>query len=236
MTHPQPDAPRRDAEDTPTKAAREALHALWNSLAVEERSPGVFNRCRVALDALTAELASERLRADAFFQGREILKQEVAELQAALATALHAREQLEGQVENMHHELANHENRSTRLRAELTAWQHSYRPCEQHTPDKWESDGTCVICEATDLFVELDRLRAERDTAQRQTAWLIARVGRQWWTGRGNEWTDAVDGGLHDTGRCAIRFARKEDAARAIGWLVDAQHQDFCHAEEHVWG
>lgn len=44
-------------------------------------------------------------------------------------------------------------------------WQHSYRPCEEHTPAVWEGDGSCVICEAHRIHAELSRLRAERDSA-----------------------------------------------------------------------
>lgn len=72
---------------------------------------------------------------------------------------------------------------------------------------------------------------------QEQTAWLVALGSSppQWWTGRGDEWTDSVDGTwLHST-RCAIRFARKEDAERAIGWLLDKNLARGCKAEEHIW-
>lgn len=70
-----------------------------------------------------------------------------------------------------------------------------------------------------------------------ETAWLIGRVGPQWWTGRmGDEWTDAVDGTTLNPTKAAIRFARREDAERAIGWLVPKEHREFCQAEEHIWG
>jgi hypothetical protein len=70
-----------------------------------------------------------------------------------------------------------------------------------------------------------------------QIAWLVALGSStpQWWTGRGDVWTDAVDGTQRNPARCAIRFARKEDAERAIGWLVKEGTRDGCKAEEHLW-
>ena len=58
----------------------------------------------------------------------------------------------------------------------------------------------------------------------------------RWWEGRptsilgmrsGNEFTFvAAD---------ALRFARREDAERAIGWLVEKGTRDGCKAVEHLW-
>ncbi len=62
----------------------------------------------------------------------------------------------------------------------------------------------------------------------------------RWWTGRGDEWTLHVDGtpcscsGPHGADS-AIRFARREDAERAIGWLVKEGTRDGCKATEHMW-
>lgn len=74
--------------------------------------------------------------------------------------------------------------------------------------------------------------------AKEEIAWLIALGSStpQWWTGRGdNEWTAEVDGTQRNPAHTAIRFARKEDAERAIGWLVKEGTRDGCKAEEHIW-
>ncbi len=70
-----------------------------------------------------------------------------------------------------------------------------------------------------------------------QIAWLVAlgSTPPQWWTGRGDEWTADVDGTRLHRARCAIRFARREDAERAIGWLLDKTLARGCKAEEHLW-
>ncbi len=69
------------------------------------------------------------------------------------------------------------------------------------------------------------------------TAWLVALGSStpQWWTGRGDEWTTDVDGTKLNPSKCAMRFARREDAERAIGWLVKEGTRDGCKAEEHIW-
>jgi hypothetical protein len=72
---------------------------------------------------------------------------------------------------------------------------------------------------------------------QEQIAWLVA-LGcspPRWWTGRGDEWTDAVDGTTGNPACSAMRFARREDAERAIGWLLDKTLSRGCKAEEHLW-
>ncbi len=69
-----------------------------------------------------------------------------------------------------------------------------------------------------------------------EIAWLIGRVGPQWWTGRGDEWTVSVDGTTLNPTLCAIRFANRESAERAIGYLIPKEHREFCQAEEHIWG
>jgi hypothetical protein len=73
------------------------------------------------------------------------------------------------------------------------------------------------------------------------TAWLVelhGPGGPQWWTGRGDEWTTHVDGTPSPRGNgadSAIRFARREDAERAIGWLLEKQLARGCRASEHLW-
>jgi len=82
-------------------------------------------------------------------------------------------------------------------------------------------------------------LRREGDIEppKEHVAWLVALGSSppQWWTGRGNEFTDSVDGTVAHPARCAIRFARREDAERAIGWLIDQKIVLGCKAEEHLW-
>ncbi len=76
-----------------------------------------------------------------------------------------------------------------------------------------------------------------RETSKELVAWLIALGSStpQWWTGRGDEWTPDVDGTRQNPAHCAMRFARREDAERAIGWLVKEGTRDGCKAEEHLW-
>jgi hypothetical protein len=62
------------------------------------------------------------------------------------------------------------------------------------------------------------------------TAWLVE-LGSdppQWFEGRSedNFVTDANE---------AMRFARREDAQRAIGWLVAPGVRRGCKATEHMW-
>ncbi len=80
---------------------------------------------------------------------------------------------------------------------------------------------------------EIAQLRREKE----QTAWLVALGSSppRWWTGRGDEWTDSVDGTVQHPANCAIRFARREDAERAIGWLLEKNLARGCKAEEHLW-
>lgn len=70
-----------------------------------------------------------------------------------------------------------------------------------------------------------------------QTAWLVAlgSMPPTWWTGRGDEWTPDVGGTKLHPAQCAIRFARREDAERAIGWLIEKTLARGCKAEEHIW-
>ena len=72
-----------------------------------------------------------------------------------------------------------------------------------------------------------------------QIAWLVEiqpEGGPRWWTGRGNEWTSAVDGTKENPTCFAIRFARKEDAQRAIGYLLPDKGTAFAaKASEHLW-
>ena len=49
------------------------------------------------------------------------------------------------------------------LRQQLAEWQIAITPCEVHTPDLWEGDGTCVICEGHRIHDALTALRAQRD-------------------------------------------------------------------------
>lgn len=71
-------------------------------------------------------------------------------------------------------------------------------------------------------------------------AWLVELGSSppQWWTGRGDEWTSYVDGTPSQRGTgadSAIRFARRDDAERAIGWLLDKGIARGCKATEHLW-
>jgi hypothetical protein len=43
--------------------------------------------------------------------------------------------------------------------ARIEAYQESLNLCENHTPDRWEGDGTCMICEGVRLQAQLQRLR-----------------------------------------------------------------------------
>lgn len=74
-------------------------------------------------------------------------------------------------------------------------------------------------------------------TPKEEIAWLVAlgSMPPQWWTGRGDEFTTEIDGTRLNPTRCAMRFARREDAERAIGWLVKDGTRDGCRAEEHLW-
>ena len=76
------------------------------------------------------------------------------------------------------------------------------------------------------------------EATREKTAWLVALGSSppRWWTGRGpNQWTDYVDGSTRFPADHAMRFARREDAERAIGWLVKEGVRDGCKAEEHLW-
>jgi hypothetical protein len=101
----------------------------------------------------------------------------------------------------------------------------------------WNARGWSAFLDA--LTRELSAFMAETQQQQKceQVAWLVALGSStpQWWTGRGDEWTTDVDGTLHHAAKCAMRFARKEDAERAIGWLVKEGTRDGCKAEEHIW-
>jgi hypothetical protein len=44
--------------------------------------------------------------------------------------------------------------------AQLDALTRAFNCCELHTPDKWEGDGTCVICEGGQLRAQRDALTA----------------------------------------------------------------------------
>ncbi len=85
-----------------------------------------------------------------------------------------------------------------------------------------------------EVMAETD-LRAK---AQEEKAWLVEiqpSGGPQWWTGRGDEWTPYVDGSQRNPTLSAMRFAREEDANRAIGWLVDKGVARGAKATEHIW-
>lgn len=53
-------------------------------------------------------------------------------------------------MSNMH-KRREHKRRVLRLTEELDGYKASLALCESHTPDIWEGDGTCVICEAEEL-------------------------------------------------------------------------------------
>ena len=60
-------------------------------------------------------------------------------------------------------------------------------------------------------------------------AWVIedtSLANLQYWTGRG------ADGWSFDHAD-AMRFSRKEDAERALGWIVPARH--YTRVAEHGW-
>lgn len=85
---------------------------------------------------------------------------------------------------------------------------------------------------------EVAGLREQLQQAQEQTAWLVEiqpAGGPQWWTGRGDEWTAEVDGTKLNPAHGAMRFSRREDAERAIGWLIDKNLARGCKATEHLW-
>ena len=71
-----------------------------------------------------------------------------------------------GQAESLIRDLAAEH---TRLREELAEYQQSFVLCESHTPDKWEGNDACIICEAVDVW-------AQRETAVAQVAALQAQL------------------------------------------------------------
>lgn len=101
-----------------------------------------------------------------------------------------------------------------------------------------------TVRSSKDPVADVTRRRPEPETVtaaertEETVAWLVALGSSppQWWTGRGpNEWTLSVDGTSRFPADCAMRFARREDAERAIGWLVKEGVRDGCKAEGHIW-
>lgn len=55
-------------------------------------------------------------------------------------------------------QLANENATAAVLVAE--EWQRAINPCAEHTPDRWEGDGSCVICEGHELKASLEESRS----------------------------------------------------------------------------
>ncbi len=71
-----------------------------------------------------------------------------------------------------------------------------------------------------------------------ESGWLIELGSNppRWWEGRPSALLGVrqADPFTPDAGQ-AIRFARREDAERAIGWLVQEGVREGCKATEHMW-
>lgn len=48
-------------------------------------------------------------------------------------------------------------------RARLRAFDDSLRLCSEHSPEMWSGPGSCVLCEATDEWQQLQAVMAHRD-------------------------------------------------------------------------
>ncbi len=109
--------------------------------------------------------------------------------------------------------------------------------------DMYQRPGSC--CDNVAMGDQIEHLRdlplsgsvGGLQEKRESVAWLVALGSSppQWWTGRGHEFTSDVDGTRLNPANCAIRFARKEDADRAIGWLIKEGTRDGCKSEEHIW-
>ena len=69
----------------------------------------------------------------------------------------------------------------------------------------------------------------EQTKDERAFAWLIETGDHMYWTGRRADMTSFTSDHMD-----AVRFARKEDADRLIGWLLNEFHV-FLVAREHGW-
>jgi hypothetical protein len=94
------------------------------------------------------------------------------------------------------------------LEAALRASQQAYAICEAHQADKWEGDGTCVICEGQRLADEAAALRASQEG--RDLTFIDPRNGL-----RGTDW----DAAINPMAVCDAQRAVRTDAGYVAGDL-----------------